>query len=234
MNVILHTMPILVDDSHMCIRVRKIIDEGNVLLLLETSSNASSNACSSKSKDENDDYDDKSNCEFFIEGLNKELENGGGWIEEEDEEHIGRNGLSLKFASDGVDYVKSPEYSKIQGKLPGQLSSTVESQRRNMEDDFCGTFNLKKKSVVIPTTYQNTTALPTNSNPNTPLKNDNDSDILIRSLRRPKVKPSNSINRVNEITKTIEVGTSLGYDMIGKDDDVNAILSNKGDPKNCQ
>ncbi|GKB38590.1 hypothetical protein Tco_0883532 [Tanacetum coccineum] len=127
MNVILHTMPILVDDNHMCIRVREIIGEGNVLLLLETSSNASSNACSSKSKDENDDYDDKSNCEFFIEGLNKELENGGGWIEEEDEEHIGRNGLSSEFDSDGVDYVKSPEYSKTQGKLPGQPSSTVVS-----------------------------------------------------------------------------------------------------------
>ncbi|GJW82309.1 cytochrome P450 [Tanacetum coccineum] len=75
------------------------------------------------------------------------------------------------------------------------------------------------------------------SHPNTPLENDNDSDILICSLRRPKVKPSNSINRVNEITKTIEVGTSLGYDMIGKDDDVNAILpikeskSNRDDPK---
>ncbi|GJW01988.1 hypothetical protein Tco_1560844 [Tanacetum coccineum] len=124
----------------MCIRVRKIIDEGNVLLPPETSSNATSDACSLKSDDENDDYDDESDCELFIKGLNKELENGGGWIREEDEEHIGRNGLSLKFASDGVDYVKSPEYSKIQRKLHGQLSSTVESQRRNMEDDFCGTF----------------------------------------------------------------------------------------------
>nr|GEV11831.1 retrovirus-related Pol polyprotein from transposon TNT 1-94 [Tanacetum cinerariifolium] len=32
------------------------------------------------------------------------------------------------------------EYSKILGKLLGQLSLTIESQRRNMEDDFCGTF----------------------------------------------------------------------------------------------
>nr|GEV97113.1 endonuclease/exonuclease/phosphatase family protein [Tanacetum cinerariifolium] len=93
MNVILQTMPILVDDSHMCIR-----------------------------------------------GLNKELENGGGWIREEDEEHIGCNRLRSEFDRDGVDYVKLPKYLKIQGKLPGQPSLTVESKRRNMEYDFCGTF----------------------------------------------------------------------------------------------
>ncbi|PWA41586.1 hypothetical protein CTI12_AA459190 [Artemisia annua] len=214
MDVILHTMPILVDDSHMCIR-----------------------------------------------GLNKELESGGGWIREEDEELMGHNGLSSEFDSDSVDYGKSPEYSKIQGKIQGQPSSTVESQKRNMEDEFCGTFvpdtqvlektevtdkgdagvdvatsqnlqsdrlidslngvnlqNLKKKSLPIPTAHHNTTVLSTNSGSNTPLENNNDLDILIRDLRHPKVKPSTSTNRVNEITKTIEVGTSLGYNMIGKDD----------------
>nr|GEY77498.1 hypothetical protein CTI12_AA459190 [Tanacetum cinerariifolium] len=82
----------------------------------------------------------ESDYELFIKGLNKELENGGGWIREEDEEHIGRNRLRSEFDRDGVDYVKSSEYLKNQGKLPGQPSLTVESQRRNKEDDFYGTF----------------------------------------------------------------------------------------------
>nr|GEY81801.1 cytochrome P450 [Tanacetum cinerariifolium] len=71
MNVILHTMPILVDDSHMYIRVCKIIGEDNVLLPLETSSKVTSDAGSVKSDDENDDYDDESDCDLFVEGLTK-------------------------------------------------------------------------------------------------------------------------------------------------------------------
>lgn len=70
-----------------------------------------------------------------------------------------------------------------------------------------------------------------NSKPNTPSVSYpcNDSSIVRCNNRIINSEPTHSSESVNEVSKTIEVGSILGYNLAGREVDVSNIINNTGD-----
>ncbi|GJW37559.1 RNA-directed DNA polymerase, eukaryota [Tanacetum coccineum] len=93
MEVIQHNMPVVIDDEHFCVRIKKIMGECDEVLSDEkstdteldedcTSSNDDSFGKEDVQSEEDDDdfYDDGSDCNLFMDEVN-EIQGGGGWIQ---------------------------------------------------------------------------------------------------------------------------------------------------------
>ncbi|GKD90472.1 hypothetical protein Tco_1365979, partial [Tanacetum coccineum] len=134
MEVIQHTMPIIVDGVHVCIRIREIIGECNELLPPEKNANTPLN------DREDDYYDDDSGYE--INPPDNDYRGGGGWIQDEvdksdDDDSMENESLaSSKFLN--VRHVGSLE-NNITGKdsnndqlCEGQTTALVTPQEANL------------------------------------------------------------------------------------------------------
>ncbi|GJU58061.1 hypothetical protein Tco_1235827 [Tanacetum coccineum] len=138
MEIIQHNMPVIVDNTHVCVRIREIQGECDEILPLEKNLQTDSDIESTDNND-NVDYEDEENKgededvdeDLFDEGtdgdlfcneLNEVFKYGGGWIQEVNKGEASNSIRSSEFDNirhSQPEYSNSPEYIKSQSSPTG-------------------------------------------------------------------------------------------------------------------
>ncbi|GJR17850.1 RNA-directed DNA polymerase, eukaryota, reverse transcriptase zinc-binding domain protein [Tanacetum coccineum] len=273
MEVIQHTMPIIVDGVHVCIRIREIIGE------------CKKNANTPLNDREDDYYDDDSG--FEINPPDHDYRGGGSWIQDEgdksDDDDSMENESLARSEFSNVRHVGSSKNTITRKDsyndqlCEGQTTALVTPQRSKPEHSHSlhfvsdtqfkvispsaqksevGHLSEVEKTLVLPENASgeasswhqhselqeknhscNTSSSNTNSNSTSssqPPVSNNDSNIIRCNKRIINDTQSNSTTSsspesVNEIITAVEVGSLLGYDLVGKENDISTIIHENGD-----